>query len=87
MADSVHGATRTETTGDTDMNNNAILSQPPEGVLAGEDVPRGSEPDAYEETKLQRVVGTLKTRPEYRKHTDGELREIAKELLDTGGEL
>lgn len=57
------------------------LAEPPEGVIAGEDVHRGSEPDEYERNAVDRVVAALKERPGYHERSDDELREIATEKL------
>lgn len=63
---------------------------PPDGVLAGEDVPQGSEPDNYDEGLIKRVMGALAARGVYSDMGQKELREAAVEFirnhnLSTGG--
>lgn len=58
--------------------SNAGLAEPPEGVISGENVPQGSEPDNYDEALLQKVEGLLKSRGSpYTEMGESELREKA----------
>lgn len=59
-----------------------ILAEPPEGVLAGENVGRESEPEEYERNAVDRLVAALKTREAYHGRPDDDLREIAIERLE-----
>ena len=63
------------------------MTEPPEGVLAGEDVPVGSEPDEVEQTKIDRMAGILKHREPYSQMTDEKRREIAINKLQKAGEI
>jgi hypothetical protein len=58
-----------------------VLSRPPEGVIAGDDVPIENQADEIEEMAVDRVVGLLKQRPGYREKPEDKLREDAKEIL------
>lgn len=57
------------------------LSEPPEGALAGETVPRENDEEEVDRALLDEAVGILKTRPEYHGRSDDELREIARDKL------
>lgn len=60
----------------------ATLTKPPEGVLAGENVPRENERlERKEREAVDRMVAEMKMREAYRDKDEGELREIAKEKL------
>ncbi len=59
----------------------AGLSEPPEGVITGDSVPRENEEGGVEESRIQEMVGIMKTKEAYRRKSDSELREIAKEKL------
>lgn len=66
----------------TGTSHTGAMSAPPEGALAGETVPPGSEPDAFEESVIQRVMAEMKARGEpYTEMSEHELRERALELL------
>jgi hypothetical protein len=66
--------------------SNTGMSKPPEGVIAGESVPVGSEPDEYDEMLIQKVEAMLKGRGEaYAGMGDSELREKAIETLRKNG--
>jgi len=71
------------------MDNTASsvgLSRPPEGVIAGEDVPRENERGDKEEALIQECVGLLKSKGEpFTKMRDSEIRERAIELLQKKG--
>lgn len=60
---------------------NTGLSEPPEGVVTGDSVPRENEEVGAEESRIQEMVGIMKTKEAYRRKSDSELREIAKEKL------
>lgn len=62
----------------------APLAAPPEGVIAGESVPAGSEPDNYDRAAVERLAHSLKARPGYRRRSDAELYEIARDKLNGG---
>lgn len=57
------------------------VAEPPEGALAGENVPVENDEDGFEEAAIQEMVGLLKTMPGYSERTDSELREIAIDKL------
>lgn len=60
----------------------STLTKPPEGVLAGENVPRENEKlDREEREAVDRMVAIMKTREAYREKRDSKLREMAKEKL------
>lgn len=59
----------------------AGLSAPPEGVLAGESVPRENDEEDVEQAAVDELVGLLKTNPAYHGRPDSELEEIAREKL------
>jgi len=59
------------------------LSEPPEGVIAGESIPRENEQAGWEETDIQRVVGLLKTHESYHSLSNRALRRKAIEILQT----
>lgn len=40
------------------------LSEPPEGVIAGENVPKESEPHEYDRALIEKMEGLLKSRGE-----------------------
>lgn len=70
------------------MNESQPLSSPPEGVLAGENVPAESEPDQYDQQKIEEVMALLKIRGEpYISMSDYELRERALEYLHKYGDI
>jgi len=56
------------------------LSEPPEGVVSGDSVPRENEDDGRREAEITRMIGVLKARPAYRNHSDEELREVAERI-------
>lgn len=58
------------------------LSEPPEGVIAGESVPQESEPEEYERVAVEQMMGLLKTRGEpYTTMSETELEQKAVEQL------
>lgn len=60
-----------------------FLSDPPEGVLAGEDVPVENQAEEFTEAEIQRVEAALKKRGEpYLSMSDSELREKARERIE-----
>jgi len=70
----------------TQQGSSAPLSKPPEGVICGESVPKGSEPDNYDEQKIKEVMHSLKARGEvFRKMSEDELRERAIEFCHRHG--
>jgi len=64
------------------MRTTAALSEPPEGVVTGDSVPRENEDDDWDTTAIDRIVATLKTREEYREMKDERVREKARELYE-----
>lgn len=63
------------------QTSHKAISEPPEGVFAGESVPHDSEPDSYDEDLLQRVEAQLKARGEpFATMSESELRERALEF-------
>lgn len=63
------------------MNGAKGHREPPEGVLAGENVPVENDRQAVNESLLDEAVGLLKGHPAYTGRSDDELREIAREKL------
>lgn len=64
----------------------AAHSEPPEGVVAGENVPRGSEPDEYQRELIERTMHALKARgPPFTSMSASELEEKALEYLRLNG--
>lgn len=57
------------------------LSEPPEGAIVGESVPRENERNEAEEAAITELAGLLKAYPAYRGRSESELREIAREKL------
>lgn len=57
------------------------LAAPPEGVLAGESVPRENDTESVEQAVVDGLVGVLKTHPAYHGRPDSKLEEIAREKL------
>lgn len=72
-----------------EKTTSAGLGKPPEGVVAGENVPPGSEPDAFDEQAITEAVGVLNGRGEpYSSMSESETREKAIELLrEHGGDI
>lgn len=62
------------------MNGTKIMSEPPKGVVAGEDVPRENE-DKYSEKDIDEAVAVLRKIDAYKNKREKELREIAKRRL------
>lgn len=61
------------------------LTEPPEGVLAGESVPRENEREAKREAAISRLAAELKEHPAYADWSAQERREAAvKRLEDLG---
>jgi hypothetical protein len=59
------------------------MSEPPEGVLAGESVPPGSEPDEFDREKLEKVKNELKARlGNPRSMSEEDFEEKAKEIIE-----
>lgn len=68
------------------MRESSSLTKPPEGVVAGENVHRDSEPENYEDMLVGDVMGVLKARGEpYISMDRSELRERAVETIDKHG--
>ena len=63
------------------------LREPPEGVLAGENVPVENDQHEIEEGLVDELVPVLKERPGYASKSDSELREIALEILEEHGDV
>jgi len=72
---------------DPDIVKSLPLAEPPEGVLAGENVPVENESDDLNENEIQEIIGMLKIRGEpYTEMKRYELREKAIDIInDTGG--
>ena len=73
------------------MNSNISSSEghsePPEGVLTGDTVPRENEETGIEEEKIQSLVNNMKAKGEpYKSMAEDRLREKAKEVIRGGGE-
>lgn len=65
------------------MTGHSPLAEPPEGVTAGESVPRENEADDRRAAALAEVKATLKTRGEpYRSMSESELTERARRLME-----
>lgn len=61
--------------------SHAALSEPPEGVLAGENVPRENEEDDQRRQEIEAIKGTLKARsPIFREMSESKLEERALEV-------
>jgi len=61
---------------------NQAMSEPPEGVVRGESVPAGSEPDEYDRERIERVKNGLKTRGgQYLEMSDSELEDKAITII------
>jgi hypothetical protein len=70
------------------MRENNIMSEPPEGVLVGEDVPRENEQHEIDEVLIEAVMATLKVRGKpYTDMNDAELEEKAVEAIRESGDL
>lgn len=66
------------------MTHNKEMSEPPEGAIVGEDVPRENE--EYSQTLIERAKNALKVEAQvYREMSDDELEERAVELLRKNG--
>jgi len=63
------------------MDSSSPLAEPPEGVIAGDSIPRENELTDREEQMIQEAVGIMKTKDAYARMGDDELREKAKEIL------
>lgn len=62
------------------------LAKPPEGALAGENVPRENERDGQVQTLIDRVAAELKSNGEpYTDMTESELKECAVKKLRNAG--
>lgn len=61
--------------------NQPTTGEPPEGVLAGEDVPRENEEEKIEYAKIVEVANALKATDKYYTYNRSERIEKAKELL------
>lgn len=69
-------------------SDGSVLNEPPEGVIAGENVPRENEVDKEKETKIDNLMVLLKHRGEpYTNMKDSEVRERAVKKLKKAGEL
>lgn len=69
------------------MRKNVPLSEPPEGVVSGDSIPRENEEHSKSLSKLDKMVSAMKSMPEYHNMSDDEVREIAEEKLKRMGEL
>lgn len=70
----------------TDNGGRSPVSPPPEGVLAGEDVPRENETDDLTDSMIETAENELQGRGEpYRSMSSSELRERAISLLRKTG--
>lgn len=69
------------------INNSEGHSEPPEGVLTGDTVPRENEEKGIEEEKIQSLVNNMKAKGEpYIDMAEDRLREKAKEVIREGDE-
>jgi len=58
------------------------LSEPPEGALTGDSVPRENEgEEGWRKTKVDKVVAQLKTKKKYREMKDKRVRKKAEEIV------
>lgn len=65
------------------MKRSIPLSTPPEGVVAGEDVPIENQEEQFKENEIEKMMSILKMRGEpYTDMKDSELRERAVEKLE-----
>lgn len=60
---------------------NQGLAEPPEGAIAGENVPVENDEDRIKEAAVDAVAGEMKAMSGYSELGDGELQEKARELL------
>ena len=68
--------------------NSSPMSEPPEGVISGESVPRENELDDKEEQAIQEVIGELKAQGKpWSIMTDDEIRGRVKDHLVDNGEI
>lgn len=64
------------------------MTEPPEGALSGESVPRENGLDDREEQAIQEVVAKLKSKGEpWIKMSDSEIRKRVKDHLVDSGEI
>jgi RNase H-fold protein (predicted Holliday junction resolvase) len=64
------------------MGRVILSGEPPEGVVAGEDVPKENDEYQEREAKIDEMANALKTREEYREYSQEERREIARQKLE-----
>lgn len=65
------------------MNSpNRGLSEPPEGVLSGDSIPRENEEDDLNRAKVESIAGEMKKHPRFEGRTDAERREAARKMIE-----
>lgn len=64
-----------------------VLTDPPEGVLAGENVPRENDDDSAVDQQVERLAVALADRDAYRGTSIEDRREAARERLHRHGVL
>lgn len=70
----------------SERRTHGALSEPPEGVLSGESVPRENDEDDVKEAKIQRVVSLLKVNG-YTYMSQKQLRRKSIDILNKAGDL
>jgi len=71
-----------------DSISSMSIAEPPEGALAGEDVPVENDSEGFNESEIQEIIGMLKTRGKpYIEMKQYELRERAIEIINETGEF
>lgn len=61
--------------------NHVGLSEPPEGALVGESVPRENEEDEVSQAAIEKLAGRLKAHPRFTGRSDAELEAEARRIL------
>lgn len=65
------------------MTDGKPLVEPPEGVIAGEDVPLENQEEQFEENEIEEAMAVLKSIGEpFSTMSESELREKAKKRLE-----
>jgi len=67
------------------MNGTLAFREPPEGVLAGENVPVENDREHLEQSKVEQVANELKAHPAYSDRSDADRREAARDYLERNG--
>lgn len=56
------------------------LSEPPEGVLSGDSIPRENEHEEHRFSKIRQVANEMKSHPRFHGMDTGEIVEYIKEM-------